>query len=150
MTLVKIALCLLATIAICGCGSSTPDTVKVTGIVTYNGEPVDGATVVFGPATGEGRAATGTTGPDGRFELSTFDEGDGALPGSYVIAISKTEVTGGMTPDQEHEALKAGKKVEGPKTIEHLPVRYKDATKSGLAEEVLAGEKNDFVFELTD
>jgi len=46
----------------------------VTGVVTINGEPVEGASVTFAPAEG-GRSAFGSTGADGSYELD-YTPGD--------------------------------------------------------------------------
>jgi hypothetical protein len=136
-------------IAICGCGGSGhPDTVQATGIVTYNGEPVSGAKVVFAAASLQ--PATGTTDSNGRFELSTFDTNDGAVPGQFAVTVTKTKSVGGMTADEEHAALAAGRKVEAPKTVDELPVRYKSAETSKLTAEVTPDGDNDFTFPLAD
>ena len=137
-------------IAVCGCGSEKPATVKVSGTVTYKGEPVEGATVVFGSTSAGGRAAAGTTDSAGKFSLTTFEKDDGAIPGSYTVAISKTETVGGMTADEEHAAISAGKEVRKAETIHKLPEKYSNGLESGLKAEVKADGTNDFKFELTD
>ena len=63
-----------------GCGVSHPDTHEVTGEVTYNGQPVDGANVVF---TLDGPLASGVTDAAGKFTLRTFEDGDGAVAGTH-------------------------------------------------------------------
>ena len=78
------------TLALPGCGSSNPETFPVSGTVTLDGRPVSGAAVVFTPDTGQ--PATGTTDNAGQFELSTFQLGDGALPGKHRVTIAKTTV----------------------------------------------------------
>jgi hypothetical protein len=71
-----------------GCGGS--GTVKVKGVVTLDGQPLSGATVMFVPFEGQGtRPATGATHPDGSFQLTTFKANDGALPGTYHVVVSK-------------------------------------------------------------
>ncbi len=134
----------------CGNGATRQDTVPVTGLVTYNGEPVEGATVVFGAASGQDRPATGTTDGSGRFTLTTYERGDGAIAGEFTVAISKTETVGGMTEDEEHAAIEAGEEIKPAETVDHLPERYKDGTQSGLTADVEAGQENHFEFELTD
>lgn len=76
-----------------GCGPKYPETIPVAGTVTLDGRPVSGAAVVFTPEAGE--AATATTDASGRFSLSTFRLGDGALPGDYRVTVSKTTVEPG-------------------------------------------------------
>jgi hypothetical protein len=81
----------------CGCqGRPT----KVEGIVTLDGKPVEGATVTFLPKDGSGRSASGLTGSDGVFHLTTFNTGDGALPGTYKVTVTIHEsVTGSGPPN---------------------------------------------------
>jgi hypothetical protein len=143
---------LLAVLSLIGCGGATSrqPTVPVTGVVTLNDEPVEGAVVVFGAASGQERGATGITDAAGRFHLTTYDKDDGAIAGNFTVAISKTERKGGMTPDEEHEAISAGKEVKPAEIMDHLPAKYKDGAKSGLTAEVTVGAPNDFEFKLTD
>ena len=76
---------------ICGCGGSgNPDTYSVTGTVTLEGSPVGGALVSFSP-TGDGKPATGITDASGKYSLTTFSQGDGAVPGTYQVTITKYE-----------------------------------------------------------
>jgi len=79
-----------------GCGGDPnderPDRTPVSGSVSIGGVPVTGAIVVFSPATeGKGRGATGITDDSGNFVLGTFSKDDGAVPGDYVVLVSKLE-----------------------------------------------------------
>lgn len=157
----------LSLVLLAGCqgGGTTLDTVPVTGTVTLSGSPVVGATVTFSPKGEGGRAAFATTDANGQYTLTTVTAGDGAMVGSYGVAIAKTEqaaaanVQGGavgeMSPEQLDAVYEAARsEIEGgpdadtgPKEL--LPVRYKDAATSGLTAEVKDGEDNDFDFDLT-
>lgn len=133
-----------------GCGSGRPKTVPVTGVVTLDGKPIEGANVTFYPDTGEtagagaqqkkadgpGRPATGTTDKDGKFTLKTFEPGDGALPGKYKVAIIKKEVTGFLA---DKDGLSGGIAPEGVKENWIIPPKYADPNKSGLTAEVKSG-----------
>lgn len=143
---------LLVFAIVSGCGGTSlrEPTAPVTGVVTYNGEPVGGATVVFGPASGQDQPATGTTDAEGRFTLTTYEQGDGAILGQFTVTISKTRTIGGMTEDEEHAAIEAGKEIEAAKTVDELPEKYKDGLQSGLTANVEAGRDNHFEFPLTD
>src|SRR5205823_4984131 len=66
-------------------------TYKVEGLVTLDGKPLAGATVSFLPEAQDGQPAAGLTGRDGVFRLQTFYPGDGALPGSYKIVVTKSD-----------------------------------------------------------
>jgi len=75
--------------AAAGCGSPrTP--VPVSGTITLDGKPVEGATVTFHPLGDdkEGRPATGQTDKTGTFHLKT-GSGDGTRPGEYKVVIIK-------------------------------------------------------------
>jgi hypothetical protein len=81
-------LTLLGTAAGCR-GKYTP--VPVSGVVTLDDKPVEGATVYFyaiGDAM-DGRTAQGITDKDGAFRLSTLGNNDGALPREYKVVIHK-------------------------------------------------------------
>lgn len=136
-------------IAVCGC-SSNPKTVEVTGTVTYDGKPVEGAIVTFGPTAEDGEAASAKTDASGNFTLSTFEKDDGAIPGKYNVGITKTESVGGMSKDEEHAAVEAGKPVKQAELVAKIPPKYGDPAKSGLTAEVTEGGENHFEFKLTE
>ena len=76
--------------AAAGCdGRRTP--VPVSGTVTLDGKPVEGAIVTFHLLGDdkEGRPATGQTDKAGAFRLKTGNE-DGARPGEYKVVIVKS------------------------------------------------------------
>jgi len=81
---------LLLVCSMAGCGGKyTP--VPVSGVVTLDGKPVEGATVYFYPVGDEreGRPATGNTDKNGEYRLSTMKPGDGALRREYRIVVHK-------------------------------------------------------------
>jgi hypothetical protein len=82
-------LLLFAILIFSGCSSSGKP-VEVEGIVLLENEPVSDATVLFIPEGGTGQPAHGMTDENGRFQLSTFKENDGALPGSYTVTVTKS------------------------------------------------------------
>jgi len=153
----------LTVLAFLGCGpqQSTLDTVPVSGTVTLDGTPVEGAKVVFAPTSGGGSAASGVTDASGRYKLTTLNPGDGALAGSYAVMISKTEQTGGDAASaavkpgmSDEEATKAAMEahVAGgeaePEFTDLLPAKYKDPAASGLTADVAKGGETEFNFEL--
>lgn len=79
-------LCALATLtlAISGCGGGS--TVSVDGVVTFDGKPVDRATVTFRPASG--RVSIGVTDSSGRYALQYTGTETGASPGNYKVTIT--------------------------------------------------------------
>ncbi len=131
-------------IACAGCGGDArPTTVPVHGKVTYQGEPVTQGTVTFQPVKpAEGypkRPATGTIGADGTYELSTFEAGDGAIPGEYQVAV--VSKTGEATLEQP----------DAPETW-LVPEKYASAEQSGLTATVPpdASSPVEINLELTD
>lgn len=129
-----------------GCGLKTrlEGLVPVEGTVTFQGKAVEGATVVFVPATAATRAAVGRTDAAGRFSLTTKDPGDGAAPGPYLLTVSKTEATGGLSTAEAEQWSRRrenfGKYPPRPKITELLPKKYKVANTSGLQTTVSPGQ----------
>ena len=76
------SLCLIGLAAFTGCrkGSSLP-TVDVTGTVLLDGEPVEGATVVFQPTSEGGNGASGVTNAEGVYTLTTSRSRASSSPG---------------------------------------------------------------------
>lgn len=159
----------------CGAKSSSLTTVPVSGHVTYNGSPVDGAVVAFSPKEGgTGFAASGTTNSEGQYKLVTYESAakplTGAVPGEYVVTITKIEhdagalpKTGSMTPEAinsmspEERAKMAGgpQQVGGrfvpPKADKNLlPAKYASASEPVLTITVTADQKDAIDFPLKD
>lgn len=80
-----------AILSLSGCGGvSRPTCQPVSGVVLIQGKPAEGVCVSFHPLaadSGNTIPATGKTGKDGKFELSSFLPGDGAPPGEYSVTI---------------------------------------------------------------
>ncbi|MBT5017515.1 MAG: carboxypeptidase regulatory-like domain-containing protein [Planctomicrobium sp.] len=133
-----------------GCsGDKSPDrpaTTPTTGVVTYNGDPIEGATVTFKPGA-EGKAAFGKTDAEGKFAITTFEGGDGAIPGSYTISVTKMEEIESNAVSMDDPNYDPT--IEEPEPKNLLPEKYADATKSGLTATVGA-EAGDVKLELAD
>lgn len=142
-----------ALITAAGCGRSAPSdrpkTIPVQGTVKYKGEPVEGATITLVPQDPKGRGAVGKTDKSGKFQLTTFQAGDGALAGSYFVKISKTTSKSQLTEQQEQEYMAKGKPLPPMIQKDELPKKYKDEKTSGLKAEVKEGDKP-LEFDLTD
>jgi hypothetical protein len=109
-----------------GCGSSegghfVASTLPVKGKVLYKGKPLTQGEIVFEPDSG-GREAHGSIQSDGTFELSTFAQNDGAVPGVHRVAVSNTS-----------------KK-------DAVPLKYRNVTSSKTEVDVVEG-KADYVVE---
>lgn len=147
---IALAGCVL--VAGCSKGSQRPKTYPVTGTVTLNGKPVEGATVTFvpkEPATGTPppQAASAVTDANGRYAIGTFATGDGAIPGEYLVKVTKYRVPqaqqpqAGEDPQSEMQAFlqyQAGQQQAKP--LNELPARYENEKTSGLFVTVQPGE----------
>ena len=146
--------CLVLALVFIGCGpAADPNretTVPVTGTVTYSGEPVEGAMVTFVTGAAEGRGAFGTTDASGKFSLMTYVAGDGAVPGSYRVKISKTVMEGAPSEEEIKQYDEKGAEPPFGQEKDMLPAKYKNEAESGLTAEVKEGAENNFPFELTD
>src|SRR5438445_102587 len=83
------SLALALVLGVTGCGGSKP--VKVKGTVTFDGKPLPHSQIKFLPIAEKGREANGVTDADGTFQLETFSNGDGALPGDYKVTVQYQE-----------------------------------------------------------
>ncbi|MDR1492061.1 MAG: carboxypeptidase-like regulatory domain-containing protein [Planctomycetaceae bacterium] len=104
-----LSLFLITTFCFAGCGSSKidPSYRFVTGVVTHNGTPVAGASVLFSPLDG-GLAASGVSDASGNYQLSTGTTQvprSGTKSGKYKVAVYKVE----KAVDKDAEELDAGK-----------------------------------------
>ena len=111
-----------------GCGRKGPVLIPVSGLVTLNGKPLPATVVEFEQEQGL-NMATGITGDDGRFTLTTYKIGAGATPGMHRVQLScRVSDSPG-------------------KTVWHTPKHYAAFDTSGLTAEV-SPRQNTFTFEL--
>jgi hypothetical protein len=129
----------------CKKADNRPARVAVTGIVIHKGQPATDATVIFEPV-GSTPAATGQTDATGRFQLTTFDKNDGAVPGDYKVAVRKIQVIRSDRPANAPDDLAT----PPPDEKWLLPTKYGHTASSGLTATVKPAGKNDFQFELSD
>jgi hypothetical protein len=118
-----------------GCSDGKIARYPVSGIVTVDGHPAEGATVVFCPVNGSPEAMKqrpfSQTDANGKYELKTFQPGDGAPAGDYKVTIRWLAFSnqGGPPPDR-------------------LGNRYWDPEKTPLTAKVVKGS-NDLPFQLS-
>lgn len=133
----------------CGKGDKNLPVYPVTGIVTYNNKPVEGATVMFRNTSNKSaKVATGLTDAQGKFTLNTYGDADGAAAGDYEVAVSK--FSGGETKTGQvsmEDAIDQNKS-SAPKAKSEIPLKYADSTQSGLRFTVSESGTNDFKIEL--
>ena len=65
---------------------------SVTGKVTVGGRALASGTITFWPDDG-GPPAGGPIGADGTYRLTTYEEGDGAVPGKHKVTVQAEQVT---------------------------------------------------------
>lgn len=124
-----------------GCGGGDAiKLVKATGVVVFQGKPLDGATVVFVPA--KGPLAMGTANKDGKFTLFTGTS-PGVVAGKCGVSVAlypadkSDDDLKGLSESERNEKLtqSMGKDVgqyglDKPASI--LPSKFADAKTSGL------------------
>jgi hypothetical protein len=92
-----LAFAALFSFALSGCGSNNPPTFPVTGKVTFNGEALPMGSLLLQPKAG-GPSAQGVINSDGTYSVWTFEEGDGAIPGTHTVLISAAKDNGPESP----------------------------------------------------
>ncbi len=115
-----------------GCGSDRPTLVSVSGRVTLDGKPLEGATVAMKlieqGASQFGRPCRAVTDADGSYRPSAYGDAQGIPPGKYQVAVMKQEIP----PNYNAENPAAV-----PVNIRWITPRYySDVVTSGLVVEV--------------
>ena len=116
-----------ATFMLSGCGSGFS---AVTGNVTLDGVPVEGATVTF-VSEGGNKSYSGFTDASGNFALKS-GEREGATAGTYKVTVTKTKAVAGgetMTPGSADylKQMKAQQKQGSKEAKSELPQQYSKA-----------------------
>ena len=134
---------ILTAVSFIGCGDGGLATVKVTGTVTFDGEPLPGASINFAPKTqGQGHTGYAITDASGRYQLQTLQgKADaGTTPGEYLVSVSKEEVDPAAPPPAQGYSAQ---------TRSVIPRRYTNPSSSGLTATVENKRSNEINFELT-
>ncbi len=138
-----VALSMLAVLPAC---SKAIKTEGVTGVITYNGEPLADATVKFIPTDSTGSQSYGKTNEKGEYKLQTLlgAADAGTTPGEYKVTVDciETYETGNMIEEN-------GGEVAETKARSVIPEKYNNAETSGLTATVNPGD-NAIDFDLTD
>lgn len=143
----------VAMVALAGCDQTQglSGLVPAEGTVTFQGAPVEGATVTFAPQGNAMRAAAGMTDAQGKFVLKTIGEQDGVMPGDYMVTVTKFSSESQSLSQEEMEKYIA--EHGAPPTVEQtnaLPEKYERTGTSGLTATVAEGQSNQFEFALTE
>ncbi|MBP3531290.1 MAG: carboxypeptidase regulatory-like domain-containing protein [Thermoguttaceae bacterium] len=138
-----VALSMLAVLPAC---SKTIKTEGVTGVITYNGEPLADATVKFIPVDSTGSQSYGKTNEKGEYKLQTLlgAADAGTTPGEYKVTVDciETVETGNMIEEN-------GEEKEETIARSLIPAKYNNAETSGLTATVAPGD-NTINFDLSD
>ncbi|MDX2038749.1 MAG: hypothetical protein SFX72_19035 [Isosphaeraceae bacterium] len=152
---IALALPMMTIFSGCGDDSGLAQRSPVSGKVSYKGQPLAKGLISFIPGAPDGRAATGQI-TDGKYQLTTQDENDGAFPGTYTVTIAARVVD--MTQATEAAKKKGATSAALPQDFaakankdakNEIPEKYSLPTTSGLKAEVKAGS-NTFDFDLVD
>lgn len=142
------ALCLaaLSMLAVLPACSKAIKTEGVTGVITYNGEPLADATVKFIPVDSTGSQSYGKTNEKGEYKLQTLlgAADAGTTPGEYKVTVDciTTVKTGNVIEEN-------GEEKEETVAESLIPAKYNNAETSGLTATVAPGD-NTINFDLTD
>ncbi|MGE3821108.1 MAG: carboxypeptidase-like regulatory domain-containing protein [Isosphaeraceae bacterium] len=118
-------------LALVGCGESGPKLVPVSGVVTLNGKPLEGAEVSFvpDPTNKDSTPGNDKTGPEGNYK-AMFQGRSGLAPGKYVVLISKkADAPPGIVLPPEMQMDTFQQEMAGLRK-ETLPSKYTDAMKT--------------------
>ncbi len=144
--LVSLSLGLLCT---AGCGSDEdewtakrPKVYPAGGVVTWNGEPVEGATVQYVSQSLD-LGAAGTTDAKGKYRLTTYKNNDGAAEGQHKVVVTKRiheeKPTKYSTPEEPSMVLV-------PKDL--LPKKYSKAATTDIEVNISSSGPNEETIEL--
>jgi hypothetical protein len=126
-----------------GCGGNERrSVVPASGIVRIDGRPQRKLSVLFFPAGG--RPAGGVTDAEGRFRLTTFEPGDGALIGEHAVTISPIEDPPIYMPQDKSKVTPAVKV-----TFPTIPAKYFERATTDLKQTVTAAGPNEFMFDIS-
>lgn len=126
-----------------GCSSENRiETGTVSGVVTYNGDPLQIGSLLFVPVGG-GPSAEANIGTDGSFEMGTYEDDDGAVLGEHKVMITAFTSPGGSGLPEDV--------IDGDGApVSVIPDFYGDLEKSGLKVDVKSGDNSiDFVLTST-
>jgi hypothetical protein len=116
------AMCLAAMVVFSGCNNG-PKLVPVSGSITVNSKPAEGALIYFHPSSETEPTASGVAAADGSFEPMTNGE-KGLFVGSYKVTVIWPDPSKKPTPAQ----LMMGTAEVGPDLLKGKYAAKKDTT----------------------
>ena len=131
-----------------GCGGGSDQWVAgsekvypTSGKVTLDGKPVEGAVVMF-ISTSKPLSARGLTDANGEYQLTTYEERDGAMAGEHKVTVRKTEyfeVRSGNWSEDEPTMVKKSKEL--------LPIEFATESTTTLKKTIAEGGATDMNLE---
>jgi hypothetical protein len=126
-----------------GCGpgdDNLPRTVKAAGIVTCDGKPLEGASIVAMDPSGK-YFARAMSDKSGSFSLDAYEAKPGAVPGKYNVTLSKTVTVDKATDpklvkqlkDDAQHAAGGDANAANISWMNDLPAKYNSPASSGLS-----------------
>jgi hypothetical protein len=112
----KAAALALALTALAGCGDGRPERIPLAGTVLIDGKPLEHGDIRMHAENH--RVAYGQIGPGGKFQLSTYELGDGCVLGRHPVSITASEV------------------LSSTAVRWHAPKKYGNVSTSGIVVEV--------------
>jgi hypothetical protein len=167
-------LCSGVAVTLGGCGSSGIRVAPTEGVVLLDDKPLAGVSVVFRQA-GLSMVASGKTDAEGRFQLSTYGNFDGAPVGECVATVAAIDMdfttvgqevplpdNSSIADPDERAAANRGARGERMKKLKEIvaerqrknppvkiPLRYSNPETSNLKFTILPSVKNKFQIALT-
>lgn len=140
------------TAIIVGCGESeTVEVFPARGIVRFDGKPmIGGGAISLVPLVSQsGKSAGGIINSDGTFVLTTYEDGDGAMTGSFRVIINQST---SQEPDYGGDSDAPGKvSVKAVQTVtsaDVIPTIYSDPVSSPVEVRIEARELNELTINL--
>ena len=125
-----LALLLSIMFATLGCNKpgDHPKTYPTRITILKDGKPVEGATLSLVPMDPNNKnSAYGLTDANGVCNVTSFETGDGAVPGEYTVTVRKVEEVREAAPTEENP-----EDTKVVSTTEIVPKKYNSSNSSGL------------------
>lgn len=117
---------------------------SASGTITQKGQPLDSAQVIFYHEEKGKPPARGTTDSSGRFTLTTYNQGDGAVTGNFKVTVKKVVSDGPQVSDDEPIDPKVGEKMQVKSLV---PAKYGSPATTDLKATVKESD-NSFEFDV--
>lgn len=137
----------LALTALIGCSGGKSGLATVSGVVTQNGTPIDGAKVTFHStveAGGKRDSFAALTDSSGKYLIAAVGKEPGIPPGLYKVTVAKLGIKGSNLP----EDYDAGQIEASGQGVNALPKDYELLATTKLSTTLEAGKNENVNFDL--